>query len=49
MADTLTALTSILAGRCRVERTLGPGGTAMGHLADDVSHQRKVALNPREA
>ena len=42
----------ILAGRYRVERELGRGGTAMVYLAQDLKHNRKVALkilNPRLA
>ena len=42
----------ILAGRYRVERELGRGGTAMVYLAQDLKHNRRVALkilNPKLA
>ena len=42
----------ILAGRYRVERELGRGGTAMVYLAHDLKHNRRVALkilNPKLA
>ena len=43
MTDT-TRLTSALAGRYAIERELGQGGMATVYLAQDVRHDRKVAL-----
>src|SRR5688572_15654859 len=37
-------LTSALAGRYRVERELGAGGMATVYLAEDLKHDRKVAI-----
>jgi len=37
-------LTKALADRYRVEREIGSGGMATVYLADDVKHERKVAL-----
>ena len=37
-------LTTLLADRYRIERTLGSGGMATVYLAQDVRHERKVAL-----
>ena len=34
----------ILSGRYRIERELGAGGMATVYLAEDLRHQRKVAL-----
>jgi serine/threonine-protein kinase len=40
----LEHLTSALAQRYRIERELGRGGMATVYLADDLKHERKVAL-----
>ena len=37
-------LNAALAGRYRVEREVGRGGMATVYLADDIKHERKVAL-----
>ena len=45
MSDAVTRLNAALEGRYAIERELGEGGH--GHrvyLADDLKHQRKVAL-----
>ena len=45
MSDTLVArLTTALAGRYAIERELGQGGMATVYLAQDIRHDRKVAL-----
>jgi eukaryotic-like serine/threonine-protein kinase len=43
-SDQLERLGTALAGRYTVERELGRGGMAMVYLADDLKHQRKVAI-----
>src|SRR6266849_4515369 len=43
MPDT-ARLTSALAGRYAIERELGAGGMATVYLAQDLKHDRKVAL-----
>ena len=45
MSDPVTRLNAALEGRYRIERELGEGGTATVYLADDIKHERKVALN----
>ena len=44
MSDPVTRLNSALEGRSAIERELGEGGMATVYLADDLKHERKVAL-----
>ncbi|HEV8455226.1 MAG TPA: protein kinase [Gemmatimonadales bacterium] len=44
MSDALNRLTAALADRYRIERELGQGGMATVYLAQDLRHDRKVAL-----
>ncbi len=44
MAEITDRLTAALADRYRIERELGAGGLATVYLAEDLKHQRKVAL-----
>jgi Tol biopolymer transport system component len=44
VADPLARLSSALADRYRIERELGQGGMATVYLAEDLKHDRKVAL-----
>jgi serine/threonine protein kinase len=44
MSDALERLTAALADRYRIERELGAGGMATVYLAQDLRHDRKVAL-----
>jgi len=44
MSDPVTRLNAALEGRYRIESELGEGGMATVYLADDIKHERKVAL-----
>ncbi len=44
MSDAVTRLNAALEGRYEIERELGEGGMATVYLADDLKHERKVAL-----
>jgi len=44
MSDPISRLNAALEGRYTIERELGEGGMATVYLADDLKHERKVAL-----
>ena len=44
MSDAVVRLNVALKSRYRIERELGEGGMAAVYLADDLKHERKVAL-----
>jgi len=44
LTDPLSRLSSALADKYRIERELGAGGMATVYLAQDIKHDRKVAL-----
>jgi serine/threonine-protein kinase len=44
MSDALERLSTALQGRYRIERALGAGGMATVYLAEDLKHDRKVAI-----
>ena len=44
MSDAVTRLNAALEGRYVIERELGEGGMATVYLADDLKHERQVAL-----
>jgi TolB-like protein/tetratricopeptide (TPR) repeat protein/tRNA A-37 threonylcarbamoyl transferase component Bud32 len=48
MPDSLTALQAALAERYAVQHELGRGGTGTVYLADDLKHQRRVAIKVLE-
>jgi serine/threonine-protein kinase len=44
MSDPVSSLNAALEGRYRVKREIGEGGMATVYLAEDLRHERKVAL-----
>ena len=44
MSEPILRLNDAFASRYRIERVIGEGGMATVYLADDLRHQRKVAL-----
>src|ERR1700704_3252877 len=44
MTNPASSLTAALADRYRIERELGAGGMATVYLAQDLKHDRKVAI-----
>ena len=44
MSDSIARLNAALEGRYTIESELGEGGMATVYLAEDLKHERKVAL-----
>jgi hypothetical protein len=44
MSDIVARLSTAVADRYRIERQLGVGGMATVYLAEDVKHQRQMAV-----
>ncbi len=44
MSNATDRLSNALADRYRIERHLGEGGMATVYLAEDLKHERKVAV-----
>ena len=44
MPDAISRLTDALADRYRIEREIGAGGMATVYLAEDLKHNRRVAI-----
>lgn len=44
MAEIFGRLHAVLADRCRIDSELGHGGMASVYFAEDLKHQRKVAV-----
>ena len=44
MSSSLEDLRAALAGRYEIEREIGQGGMATVYLADDLRHERKMAV-----
>ncbi len=46
MADNIERLSTTLGDRSRIERELVAGGMATVYLAEDLKHDRELAINP---
>ena len=46
MSDAITRLNAALEDRYAIERELGEGGMSTVYLAEDLKHERKVAIIP---